>query len=114
MFVTWMGMWVKEESERARRRSWPPPSRVVPSRWMAGGEEDFGGDMAVGKEMLDDGLERVVVETDVRLMQDLTGFPSIYMYKLSQEDDEERCCKGRTWHHGIFDLFLFCTLIVEI
>ncbi len=73
-------MWVKEESERARRRSWPPPSRVVPSRWMAGGEEDFGGDMAVGKEMLDVGLERVVVETDVRLMQDLTGFPSIYMH----------------------------------
>ena len=29
-----MGVWVMVEKERARRRSWPPPSRVVPSRWM--------------------------------------------------------------------------------
>ena len=34
ILVTWIGIWVREEKESARRRSWPPPSRVVPSRWM--------------------------------------------------------------------------------
>lgn len=33
MLVISMGMAVRAETPSAMRRSWPPPSRVVPSRW---------------------------------------------------------------------------------
>lgn len=64
-----------------------------------------------GRKCWNDGLERavVVVEIDVGLMQDLMGFPSIYICVRSfTGNDEEQCCKGRTGHHGIFDVFFFC------
>ena len=52
MFVTWIGIFVREERERARRRSCPPPSRVVPSRWM--GAMDVG---SVERNMSGDDVE---------------------------------------------------------
>lgn len=46
MFVICTGTCVRAESERATRRSWPPPSRVVPSRWMGA----FPGEGIEGEE----------------------------------------------------------------
>ncbi len=49
MEVMWIGTLVREDSDRANRMSWPPPSRVVPSMWMGSGEDAVSSAIVCGR-----------------------------------------------------------------
>ena len=59
MSVTWIGICVSEDSERARRSSWPPPSSVVPSRCTRDLEGDISAQNLASSVSEENGIEKL-------------------------------------------------------